>query len=69
MNGHWKHSDIEGIIRQNLLFARHVANEYGGWVKIVKQFRMSHKPMGQASEGDSIINNNFTFTRLTFKSV
>ena len=29
--------------------ARHAANEYGGWGNIVKQFRLSHKPMGLAS--------------------
>ena len=28
---------------------KHAANEYGGWVKIVNQFRLSHKPMGPAS--------------------
>ena len=32
--------------RHNLLLAIHAANEYGGWVKIVKQ---SHKSMGLAS--------------------
>ena len=29
--------------------ARHAANEYEGWVKIVKPFILSHKPMGLAS--------------------
>ena len=33
--------------RHNLPFARHAANEYGGWVKIVKWFRLSRKPMEQ----------------------
>ena len=37
------------VDRHNLPLARHAANEYGGWVKIVKQFRLSHKPMGSAS--------------------
>ena len=33
----------------NLPLARHAANEYGGWVKIVKWFGLSHKLMGLAS--------------------
>ena len=33
----------------NPLLTNHAANEYGGWVKIVKRFRLSHKPMGLAS--------------------
>ena len=32
--------------RYNLPLARHAANEYGGWIKIVKWFRLSHKPIG-----------------------
>ena len=48
--------------RHNLLLARHAAYEYGGWVKIVKLFRLSHKPTRLAIlEGDSIINNNLTY--------
>ena len=35
--------------RHNLPLARHEANEYRGSVKIVTQFRLSHKPMGLAS--------------------
>ena len=35
--------------RYNLLLARHAANDYGGWVMIVKWFRLSRKPMGLAS--------------------
>ena len=35
--------------RHNLPFARYAANEYGGWVKIVKRFRLSHKAMGLTS--------------------
>ena len=35
--------------RHNRSLARHAANEYGGWVKIVKRFRLSHKAMGMAS--------------------
>ena len=40
-------SDCErtpGINRCNLPLSRHAANEYGGWVKIVKRFRLSHEP-------------------------
>ena len=33
----------------NLRLTRHAVNEYGGWAKIVKLFRLSHKPMGLAS--------------------
>ena len=32
-----------------LLLARHVANEYGGWVKIVIQFTLFHKPREMAT--------------------
>ena len=32
--------------RYNLPLVRYAANEYRGWVKIVKWFRLSHKPMG-----------------------
>ena len=35
--------------RHNPPLARHAANECGGWVKIVKWFRLYHKPMGMAS--------------------
>ena len=35
--------------RHNLPLDRHAANKYGGWVKIVKRFRLSHKPLGLAS--------------------
>ena len=31
-----------------LKLARHAANEYGGWVKIVIRFRQPHQPMGLA---------------------
>ena len=59
--------------RQSLPFDRHAANEYGGWVKIAKRFRPSHKPMGLVSLERvtvSIINNNFTFIYLSiFKYV
>ena len=41
--------------RHNLVFASHVANEYGGWVKIVTQFRLSHKPSGLASIGSMMV--------------
>ena len=34
----------ENTNRHNLLFARHVPNEYGGWIKIVIQFRLSPWP-------------------------
>ena len=37
--------------RHNLPLTQHAANEYGGWVQIVKQFRLAHKPMGLASIG------------------
>ena len=35
--------------RHDLWLTRHAANEYGGWVKIVKWFRLSDKPVGLAS--------------------
>ena len=38
-----------GVNGNNLPLERHAANEYGGWVKIVKWFRLSHKPVGLAS--------------------
>ena len=41
--------DIPHAYMHNLPLARHAANECGGWVKIVKRFRLSHKPMGLAS--------------------
>ena len=44
-------STVESF-NNNLVYlplARHAANEYKGWVKIVKQFRLSHKPRGLAS--------------------
>ena len=50
--------------RHNLQLIRHAASEYEGWVKIVIQFRLSQKPGGWPQlrvEGDSIINNSFTF--------
>ena len=31
--------------RHNPRHTRHSANEYGGWVKIVKWFKLSHKPV------------------------
>ena len=37
------------VNRRSLLLVRHAVNEYGGWVKNVKQFRLFHKPMGVAS--------------------
>ena len=37
------------VNRHNLLLIKHAAYEYGSWVKIVKQFRLSHKLMGLAS--------------------
>ena len=45
----------------NLSHAKHAANEYGGYVKIVKWFRLPHKSSvaGLNREGDSTINNNF----------
>ena len=50
--------EMESYKRNNLLFARHAANEYYGWVKIVKG--LSPKPMGQYDkqryDDDSIIN-------------
>ena len=35
--------------RHKLPLARHASNEQGGWVKIGKQLKLSHKPMGLAS--------------------
>ena len=35
--------------RHNLLLARHAANEYRGWLKIVNCFALSHKLMRLAS--------------------
>ena len=46
----------------NLPLTRHAANECGGWVKIVKRFRLPHT-MGVASfsKGDSIITVTFLY--------
>ena len=35
--------------RHNLPLTRHAANEYVGWVKIVKRRRLYHKSMGLVS--------------------
>ena len=37
------------VNRDNLPFARHAANEYEGWVTIVKRFTLSHKTIGLTS--------------------
>ena len=34
-----------GLPGHILPLARQAANEYGGWVKIMKHFRLSHKPI------------------------
>ena len=47
--------------KHNLLLASHTANEYGGWVKIVKRFRLFHRPMGLSSVESVTIINNFAF--------
>ena len=40
---------LDEVNRQNLSPARHAANEYGDWVKIVTRIRLSHKPRGLSS--------------------
>ena len=37
--------------RHNLTLARHAANEYEGWVKIVIRFRLCPKPRDLATIG------------------
>ena len=36
-------------MNRHMLLARHATAEYGGWVKLVKRFRLSHKLKGLAS--------------------
>ena len=49
--------------RHNLPLTSHAANECEGWLKIVLQFKLSHKPMGLASI------NNFTFNEAGYTEV
>ena len=37
------------MIDIKLWLPKHAVNEYGGWVKIVIQLRLSHKPRGLTS--------------------
>ena len=52
--------------RYNQPLARHAANEYGGWVKIIKQFRLSQAHgAGLIWVGHSITNDNFTYITMS----
>ena len=43
------------VNRHKLSCSRHAAKKYGYWIKIVKVFKLQHKPIGLNREGGSMI--------------